>query len=78
MGDGSREDAARHEVDEDTAAAIEAIGTISDLYPPDSEYLETSNLGKQDLIEALAAEWRTLPTPVLQHMAQRQPRLLTN
>lgn len=54
--------------------AMEAIGEISFLYPPDSEYAKTAEIGKQDMIDALAAEWRTLPTPVLQHMARRQRR----
>lgn len=53
-------------------SAMEAIGTISFLYPPDSEYSATAEIGKQDLIDALAAEWRSLPTAVLEHMAQRQ------
>jgi len=46
-----------------------AIDEISSLYPPDSEY---SEMGKQDLIDALAAEWRNLPVPVLEHMARVQ------
>ncbi len=72
MGDDSREAVERHEKNEDAEAAIEAIGEIGFLYPPDSEYPETAEIGKQDMIDALAAEWRTLPTPVLQYMARLQ------
>ncbi len=52
--------------------ATEAISTISGLYPPDSEYEDTAELGKKDMIEALAAEWRKLPVPVLEYMAKLQ------
>lgn len=49
-----------------------AIETITGLYPPDSEYEDTRRLGLEDMLCALAAEWRTLPVEVLEHMAQAQ------
>ena len=52
----------------------DAVDVINDLYPPDSEYAETRAIGRADLLDALAEEWRSLPLPVLQHMANRQRR----
>ena len=52
----------------------DAIDTIGDLWPPDSEYDDTRAIGREDLIDALCAEWRSLPLRVLQHMARRQHR----
>lgn len=49
-----------------------AVETIEALYPPDSEYADTREHGREDLIAALCAEWRSLPLPVLQHMAKLQ------
>jgi hypothetical protein len=49
-----------------------AIDNITGLYPPDSEYEDTRRLGLEDMLCALAAEWRTLPVEVLEHMAQAQ------
>lgn len=49
-----------------------AVDTISGLYPPDSEYGDTRALGREDVIEALCFEWRSLPLAVLDHMAKRQ------
>lgn len=56
--------------DEDRAQS--AIDTINDLYPPDSEYADTREHGREDLLAALCAEWRCLPVPVLEHMARLQ------
>ncbi len=53
---------------------LKAIDTISALWPPDSEYPDTRHNAKIDLIEALCAEWRSLPVPVLEHMARVQHR----
>lgn len=50
----------------------DAVDTINDLWPPDSEYDDTRAIGREDLIDALCAEWRSLPLRVLQHMAHRQ------
>ena len=47
------------------------INHISNLYPPDSDG-RTAEIGKQDLLNALAAEWRSLPIDVLEHMAAAQ------
>lgn len=55
-------------------ARDDAIEIISALYPPDSEYEDTRRLGLEDMLCALAAEWRTLPVEVLEHMAQVQHR----
>ena len=55
-----------------TCECQDAVDTINDLYPPDSEYAETRAIGRADLLDALAAEWRSLPRQVLQHMARRQ------
>lgn len=52
----------------------QAIEIISSLYPPDSDYSDTRILGKGDLLDALCAEWRSLPIPVLEHMARAQHR----
>ena len=52
----------------------QAIEIISSLYPPDSEYEDTRRLGLEDLLCALAAEWRCLPVPVLEFMARTQHR----
>lgn len=49
-----------------------AVDVISSLYPPDSYYDDTARIGKQDIIDALAQEWRSLPTSVLEAIAQRQ------
>jgi len=49
-----------------------AIETISCLYPPDSEYEDTRELGREDLLAALCSEWRCLPLPVLEYMAKVQ------
>ncbi|KPK74213.1 MAG: hypothetical protein AMJ84_00025 [Acidithiobacillales bacterium SM23_46] len=51
---------------------VDAIETISCLWPPDSEYSETAAEGRQYLLDALAVEWRSLPVPVLEYMARRQ------
>jgi len=45
-----------------------AIDTIENLFPPDSGY--DPNPGKEIMIEALAINWRTLPTDVLETMAR--------
>ena len=50
----------------------EAISHISNLYPPDSDYSDTAEIGKSDLLDALANQWRELPESVLVWMAQRQ------
>lgn len=57
---------------DDDVIRDQAIANISNLYPPDAEFEKTAEIGKQDMIDALAAEWRTLPTPVLERMARRQ------
>ncbi len=49
-----------------------AIETIQCLWPPDSEYPDTRQEGRNYLFDALAAEWRCLPLPILEHMAARQ------
>jgi len=50
----------------------DAIDEITYLWPPDSEYPDTAATGKQDMLDAMAAEWRSLPLKVLKHMAARQ------
>ena len=50
----------------------DAIDTIGRLWPPDSEYSDCASTGREDMLDALAAEWRSLPLEVLKHMAQRQ------
>lgn len=50
----------------------EARSNIEHLWPPDSEYSDCAETGKQDMIDALAAGWRSLPLPVLEHMARVQ------
>lgn len=52
----------------------EAIDKIECLYPPDSEYGGTRAHGREDMIAALSAEWRSLPVPVLEYMAVLQHR----
>ncbi len=49
-----------------------AIDMIECLWPPDADHSETSDVGKQDLLDALCAEWRTQPTTILQRMARVQ------
>lgn len=68
MSDYDDEAEARREDDRRQSA----VDTISGLYPPDSDYEDTRELGKGDLIDALCAEWRSLPVAVLEHIAQRQ------
>lgn len=50
----------------------DAVDTINHLWPPDSDYSDCAATGRQDMLDALAAEWRSLPLKVLQHMARRQ------
>lgn len=52
--------------------AQQAIAHIENLYPPDAENVGTAGVGIQDMINAIASEWRTLPVEVLQHMAAAQ------
>lgn len=49
-----------------------AIRHISNLYPPDSSYPGTATVALEDLIKAIAIEWRSLPVQVLQTLAQLQ------
>ncbi len=49
-----------------------AVDTISGLYPPDSDYEDTRRLGLEDMLCALATEWRSLPLLVLEDMAKVQ------
>ena len=66
----------RYDLTEDERADLDnrdsAIETINCLYPPDSEYEDTRRLGLEDMLCAQAAEWRSLPVSVLQHMARAQ------
>ncbi len=57
---------------EDEDRRQSAIDQINDLWPPDSEHQATRDIGKKHILEALAAEWRSLPTAVLEHMARTQ------
>ena len=50
----------------------EAVEQINDLWPPDAERDATQIQGQIDMMAALCAEWRSLPVPVLQHMARAQ------
>ena len=46
------------------------IAVIECLYPPDSQYESTRNKGQDIMLAALEAEnWRDLPDPVLERMA---------
>jgi hypothetical protein len=49
-----------------------AIATIEDLYPPDSEYPDTAEIGRQLLAEAkdTMSSWRNEPLDVLQEFAR--------
>jgi len=58
--------------DEDEDRSQSAIDKINCLYPPDSDYPETAMIGRQDLIDAICLEWRSLPTPVLENIARVQ------
>ncbi len=58
--------------DEEDDRRASAIATINDLWPPDSEYADTQAHGREDLLLALCAQWRCLPVPVLEHMAELQ------
>lgn len=49
-----------------------AIDNIEWLYPPDDVHERTQELGREDIMNALAACWRELPLPVLEHMAKAQ------
>lgn len=48
------------------------VEQIEALYPPDSDWADNAETGKQDVLNALAAEWRSLPLAVLAHMASVQ------
>jgi len=50
----------------------EAISQISALYPPDSGYADTAEIGMQDMLAAIASHWRSLPVDVLEEMARTQ------
>jgi len=43
----------------------EAIQHIENLYPADSPYQDTSEIGKDLLIEAIGEYWRELPDNIL-------------
>lgn len=52
----------------------EAIDTISELYPIDSQYLDTKEIGKKLLIESIEEvefDWRELPDSVLIRLAYK-------
>ena len=49
-----------------------AIQIIESLYPPDSQYDDTAEIGCNFMVIAIlnAGSWRELPEPVLQKMAE--------
>ena len=69
--DDSIEAMKRHQADQDDRRQS-ACDTISCLYPPDSDYPETAIEGRTHLLTAIAMEWRSLPVPILERMAQLQ------
>lgn len=48
----------------------EAIETILDLYPADSQYRNSATVGKQLLMQAICESWQSLPKEVLVRYAQ--------
>jgi hypothetical protein len=52
----------------------EAINHINQLYPIDSQFTDTNEVGKQLMVEAMEEvgfDWRTLPEPVLIRWAEK-------
>ena len=47
-----------------------AIDNIEKTFPPDSEYPLSAAKGRDMLIEAIAANWRCLPDPILSTYAE--------
>lgn len=47
----------------------EYIDIISNLYPPDSEYTSTAEVGLEIVEEIVARRWRELPEDILQEIA---------
>lgn len=70
MSDGSREAAERHEAWEESERHADACETISALYPPDSEWPDTAAIGRELLLQALCANWRSLPTDIVLKLAE--------
>lgn len=46
------------------------IDIIKTLYPPDSGYAQTAEIGQKIMLEAIASQWKELPLEVLNTMAQ--------
>ena len=48
----------------------DAIDTINDLYPADSPYNETQEIGQKLMLKAIAMTWRELPDETLKQYAR--------
>lgn len=52
----------------------ESINTISSLYPSDSQFPDTNEIGKQFMLESMVEvgfDWRNLPDDVLERWAEK-------